>query len=234
MIMLDPGHGGADPGAVGRAGTKEKNITLAVSHIVKVILTARAGVELTRQSDIDISLDARCMAANKAGAVCFVSIHCNAGGPTSKGIEVYSSRGNTKADGLATKIITRMERELPEMTFRKDFSDGDPDKEAGFYVLKNTSMPAVLVELPFISNPEEEKLLNSVEFQVKVGRAIGNGILEFLGLDAVPPPLSLVVGGKDIPCEEKGGKVWGPVREIAEALGGKVGWDGELRRVTVD
>ena len=186
----DPGHGGRDPGAVGPSGTKEANVTLAVTRKVAAYLSPVVAFNFTRNSDIALGtnlnadLAARVSIANKEDADVFVSIHCNSAADASAhGAEIYTTPGETKADPLATSILSRMEAALPELKFRKDLADGDPDKEAGFYVIKHTDMPAVLVELAFISNPAEEALLQSEDFQDRAAKAIAQGVCDYLGVE---------------------------------------------------
>ena len=140
-------------------------------------------VTLTRDSDIDVALTARADMANAWRADAFVSIHCNAA--TSRdahGFEVFTSPGQDRSDILAEEIIKAVAVALPTLRIRRDMSDGDSDKEARFAVLTRTRVPAVLVELAFISNPAEERLLNNPDFQSSMARAIATGILRFLGV----------------------------------------------------
>ena len=197
LICIDPGHGNYDSGAVGPSGTKEKDITLAVGLKTGALLQAAGmSVVYTRTSDqvpwpadVNKDLAKRCQIANDAGADVFVSIHCNSAvNVTAKGNETYTFPGQGNADALANCIHARIKAAFPELTYREDWSDGDPDKEASFYVLKYTKMPAVLSELAFISNPVEEKMLASEEFQDKAALAIARGIGDYLGV-AIPEPV---------------------------------------------
>jgi len=193
---IDPGHG-QDPGAIGPGKTHEADVNLVVSKLVGGYLKdAGFDIGYTRETDVRLGttlnadLSARAAIANEAGADFFISIHCNsAADPSAHGIEVYTTRGNTKADALATSVISSLEAALPELTFRKDMSDGDPDKEANFAVLAQTKMPAILVEMAFMSNPAEEKLLTNPEFQKRVARAIADGVLNYYGI-AIPVPVA--------------------------------------------
>ena len=153
-------------------------------------------ISYTRTTDVRLGatlnadLSARAGKATEAKADFFISIHCNSAVDRSAhGLEVYTARGNTRADALATSVISSLEVALPELTARKDMSDGDPDKEANFAVLTQTKMPAILVEIAFISNPTEEKLLTSPEFQKRVARAIADGVLNYYGI-AIPVPVA--------------------------------------------
>jgi N-acetylmuramoyl-L-alanine amidase len=184
-FCIDPGHGGYDPGAVGPTGLKEKDVTLAVSKLlVQRLRAAGQGVILTREGDAgDSDLWKRCQIANDYGTDVFISIHANAAAnPAGKGMEIYTTKGQTDADPIAESIADSMIAAFPGMVFRADLSDGDKDKEANFYVLVNTTAPAVLVELAFISNPTEESLLRSPDYQDKAADAIFQGLAKMYGL----------------------------------------------------
>lgn len=193
-IVIDPGHGGRDPGAIGPTGLQEKVVNLAVAKLVAEILAPVAEVKLTRDTDIALGatlkadLLARVKVAEDWEADLVICIHCNSSASSAAhGGEVYTSPGQTQADILATCIIRAMEAALPEVTIRKDFSDGDSDKEAAFMVLMETNMPAVLPELAFISNPTEEDLLENPTFQVRAARAIAEGTAAYLGMQLPAP-----------------------------------------------
>lgn len=245
-IVEDPGHGGRDPGAIGPAGVQEKMITLAVARKVAEILRPVADVRLTREDDrvlgasIITDLQVRADMANSWGADVFVSIHCNSAADRSAhGCEVYTSPGQTSADALAESIIKSMEAALPELTLRKDLADGDSDKEAAFAVLMWTKMPAVLIELGFISNPSEEALLENPAFQGRAARAIAEGIAKYLGVKLpVPAPpdpnaVKIVVAGQVLDGKLIDGSTWAPVRSLANALGKKIYWNGATMTVTI-
>lgn len=193
-LMEDPGHGGRDPGAIGPNGLQEKTVNLAVAKKLSEYLSSAFEVKLTRDTDIHLGatqkadLQARTDKANSWKADAFVSIHCNSSeNKAAHGCEVYTTRGNTAADALAESIIKALEAEFSaEMFFRKDYSDGDADKEAGFAVLTQTNMPAVLVELAFISNPLEEALLGKVDYQARAAKAIALGIANYFGVKLSP------------------------------------------------
>lgn len=229
-VCIDPGHGGYDSGAVGPTGLKEKDVTLPVGLKVGEYLQA-AGVIVvyTRTSDqvpwpaeINKDLAARCKIANDEKVDIFVSIHCNsAAGVTAKGNEIYTYPGQGNADALANCIQARMKAAFPGLTYREDWSDGDTDKEARFYVLRNTQMPAVLSELAFISNPIEEKMLASPEFQDKAALAIAQGIGDYLGI-TIPTPVkqddSLTVA---VEVLQDAGIIGSPWYWVANAVPGK-------------
>lgn len=188
-VVLDPGHGKYDSGAVGPTGLKEKNISLAVALKVGNILN-KNGVETvyTRTTD-DIAytdnhdnqlknLQLRCDIANKANPNCFVSIHANSfESPTARGIETFYFSGSASGEKLAKAVQT----ELIKETGKVDRNI----KTAGFYVLKHVEATAILVETSFISNPEEEKLLASEVYQNKLAKAISMGIFKNLGISNI-------------------------------------------------
>ncbi len=185
-ICIDPGHGGSQPGAVGYAGTLEKDITLAVSLKLRDILTTKGlNVVMTRETDRDVStrlnqneLEARCDVANNAKADYFVSVHCNASeNETAHGTETWYSDKDSKSQVLANCIQTELVKQIK----RADRGV----KRGNYYVTNMTKMPAVLVELAFISNPEEEKLLKDPAFQYRCAIGIANGVLKMVGKDPI-------------------------------------------------
>lgn len=120
----------------------------------------------------DVSLQERCRRANQYqqmynNCVLF-SIHGNAGGGT--GWECYTSRGTTKADDIATLLYQEAEKEFPGWKIRKDYTDGDADKEANFYILRHTICPAVLTENFFMDNEKDCKLMLSEEGRERIAK----------------------------------------------------------------
>lgn len=179
-IFINPGHapgGYPDPGAVGPSGLRESDVAVEVGAMVSVYLRSAGSEVIVHQSD---SLPDICHRANAWGADAVVSIHCNAfSAPSATGMEIWTSRGQTRADSLATYIMAQMAGEFPTLPIRGDWSDGDVDKEAGLYVLNNTYAPAVLVELAFISNPDEEAILASHEGKRMFAAAIARGVTDW-------------------------------------------------------
>ena len=175
LIVIDPGHGGSDPGSA-RHGVTEATLTLDMSKRLRDILTARGWqVRLTHDADVDVyapndsahdELQARDDVANNAGARMFVSIHVNAfinSGPV--GTTVYISKPSDVALGRA------IEREVA--------SDGTKDDgviKAHYYVTFHALMPAVLIETAFISNPDDFALLTSPAWRQKIALEIADGI----------------------------------------------------------
>ena len=222
-IVIDPGHGGQDPGAVGLTGVREKDVTLVVSlKLADILQSAGAEVRLTREDDSEPSLAGRVAISNAFGSAVFISLHANAfSNPAAEGLEVWTSRGQTESDPLAESIANALQAAFPDMVFRSDISDGDQDKESNFYVLRWTDAPAVLVEMGFITNPTEEELLASADYQARVARAIAEGLAGHLGLTL----LALV--GQDATTEAVGilqaaGVIGSPDYWLQNARPGKV------------
>lgn len=179
-VFINPGHapnGNPDPGAVGPSGLRESDVAADVGAMVADYLRAAGCEVMIYQSD---SLQGICDQANAWGADVVASIHCNSfSAPTATGMEIWTSRGQTKADKLATLIMSQMAGDFPTLPVRGDWSDGDVDKETGLYVLIHTEAPAVLVELAFISNPAEEAILASYEGKRRFAAAIARGVTDF-------------------------------------------------------
>jgi N-acetylmuramoyl-L-alanine amidase len=177
-ICLDPGHGGTDSGAVGPTDLRESQAALQIAKYVRRgFLDSGCEVFCTRLEDKFVSLPGRCEIGNTAFADLFLSIHCNAfSNPMAHGGEVWTSVGLTPADAIAQRIFESMAESFPKLQMRYDKTDGDDDKEAGFVVLKNTRMPAVLIEVAFISNPIEEEWLRDVGWKMRMAGAIVSGV----------------------------------------------------------
>lgn len=170
-ICIDAGHGGSDPGATN--GTyKEKHAALGIALELGLALL-RGGYEVyfTRTNDIFVSLADRCTISNLADVDLFVSVHLNSTtNANASGIETYVYRNaSTTARNVADKVQNR----LIEATGAKDRGV----KESGFYVLKNTKAPAILIETGFISSTECKKLFLP-DYQRIMAQAIYNGIKE--------------------------------------------------------
>lgn len=173
IVVVDPGHGGPDPGAVGIGGIQEKDIVLDVSLQLASILQQQ-GVQsvLTRQTDIDLDLQPRVDLAERVNATLFVSIHANAidmSRPDVNGLETYYYDSGA---GLAQSIHAS----VLEAT-------GIPDRRvrtARFYVLRRTSMPSVLVELGFVTGQEDVARLNDPRHRTLLAQAIARGILRYI------------------------------------------------------
>lgn len=180
-ICIDPGHGGGDPGALGPTGTKEKDNTLAISLLLRDRLEKNGGVvTLTRDCDKDVSyqdatadeeLGARVDIANDSGADIFISIHNDAFTNTTAAGTTTFHYGDAESGRLAGHVQKCLIDELGTRDRGSRF--------ASFYVIRYTDMPAILVEVAFISNPEEELLLASVDGRYKAAESIFQGIVKY-------------------------------------------------------
>lgn len=174
-VMIDPGHGGKDPGAVSKIhNIKEKDVNLSVAKYLE--LEALRGDYLfethtTRTGDSYRSLPNRCWQSEYWHVNAFLSIHCNARplrGKEGIEIEVYHAVGSIPGSEFANITLGLLLSEVEKKT--KVISRGV--KERGFYVLKHTSMPAILVELGFLSDPEEAVILADKKNQRIMAKAM--------------------------------------------------------------
>lgn len=185
-IFINPGHGGTDPGACGN-GLKERDVVLKIGKRVENYLRAVGYDVKLFQYD---GLGEICNAANDYGADLFVSIHCNAANGKARGTETYCFYGSTNGRKLATAI----QRQLIDSIDTVDRGV----KEAGFYVLSGTNMPAALVETAFIDNPQDAALL--VEHEDDFARAIARGISDYFATDK---PLPDVIDAPHYPTPDR-------------------------------
>jgi N-acetylmuramoyl-L-alanine amidase len=175
VVVIDPGHGGRDPGAIGIGGIRESTIVLDISRQV-VSLLKQQGVEavLTRSGDEEIDLEPRVRFAERANADIFVSIHANAFDARRtdvNGIETFYYSGGS-GQPLARAVQNSLVREL-----------GARDrgvKTANFYVIRYTSMPAILVEAGFLTGSEDSAILASAAGRSRIANAIARGVLQYL------------------------------------------------------
>ena len=178
-VVIDPGHGGPDSGAIGPAGLQESDVALRIGRLLQQELE-RQGVRavLTRTDDRPVRLEDRPDIARREGGIVFVSIHANATASSlRRGTETYYATPDSAA--LAAMIHSEVVRAL-----------GEPDRGirvADFYVLVNTPMPAVLIETAFISNPGEERLLRDPAVQRRIADAIARAIVRFLAARTEAP-----------------------------------------------
>lgn len=181
VICIDPGHGGTDVGAIGKI-SQEKNITLAISKKIADLLNdAGAKVIMTRTTDVDVyapydaaaeELQARCNIANAAKADAFVSVHIDSfSSADARGVTAYYN-SKTPHDYSLAKYIHNQNMQATEFPDRGT-------RTANFYVLLHTNMPAVLLELGFISNPTEERALNSEKQQQNFAESIVKGLADY-------------------------------------------------------
>lgn len=241
-LCLDPGHGGYDPGAVGPTGLKEKDVTLAVALEAGALLgNSPIEVIFTRTSDQvpwpaekNRDLAMRSDIANRAAADLFASIHCNSTvGPGANGVETYYFQGSSNGAKAAGIIQTRLVQTLK-------LRDRGV-KTADFYVLRKTTMPAVLIELAFISNPQEEQFLAQPDFKLRAARAIAQASADYFGVpfpgeELLPAKPRLVIDGRlttNVPFYVMGGRTFIELRSFMAEIGGKVDWDEETRTIIV-
>ncbi len=213
-VVLDPGHGGKDPGCVGKNGTLEKDVVLIISRLLKTLLE-KDGLEviLTRGSDIFLPVENRTVIANQKQADLFISIHANATRNRKlSGVETFylnfsqdpsiiatAARENatsTKNIGKMKDIIEKIiqNTKIPESkelakdiqnnlvrSLSKKYSNINSlgVKGGPFWVLIGAEVPSVLVEISFLSNPTEEKRLQSTQYRQRIAQGIYEGIIAY-------------------------------------------------------
>ncbi|MFH7245393.1 MAG: DUF3747 domain-containing protein [Spirulina sp.] len=174
LVVIDPGHGGRDPGAVGIGGLQEKQINTTVSNRVRQRLQeAGLTVLMTRDGDQWVDLDARAQFANRAGADVFVSIHANA-----------ISMSRPEVNGLETYYLAsgeRLARSIHNSVLRNTDMRDRGVRQARFYVLRHTAMPAVLVETGFVTGAEDAARFRDPTAVNQIADGIARGILDYLG-----------------------------------------------------
>ncbi len=189
-IVIDPGHGGLDSGAVSENGVEEKNINLAVSLFLRDIAKENGiNVIMTRTEDISLhttesskirvqkrsDLEVRKKLLNETGAAAFISVHTNKFEQSKyKGSQVF----------YANNDKSRLLGELIQKSLIEGMADGNTRAAktvpAGAYIYKGTKESAVIVECGFLSNPEEEALLQQEEYQKRIAACIWDGIKKYL------------------------------------------------------
>jgi N-acetylmuramoyl-L-alanine amidase len=218
LVMLDPGHGGKDPGAIGVSGTYEKQVALATALELKRQLEAggRYRVELTRTKDVFIPLDGRVERAQQRNAALFVSMHADALSDHSvRGASVYTlaqtasdaqtaalARTENSADrfsdqpwqGASPEVsqilasLVRQETRVGSVRIARNLVGSldqdlpmlqNPDRHAGFVVLKAADIPSVLVEMGFMSNSQDEAALRRVDHRQRVAQAMHRAVDAF-------------------------------------------------------
>lgn len=175
VIVIDPGHGGRQSGAVSVTGAYEKDFNLAVGLKVKALLEQHGNIQtvITRQDDTELSLQQRVDIAKLNQANLFVSIHGNKfTTPVPNGIETLYTRKESKS------LAETLHKHVLPVTGLKDRGV----KVASLHVTRETSMPAVLLELGFLSNPTDEALMLTALYQDQCAQAIVDGILDYLKL----------------------------------------------------
>ena len=218
LVMLDPGHGGPDPGAIGVSGVQEKEITLEVARKVRRMLelTGRYKVMLTRDEDVYVPLRKRYQLAEAAGAELFISLHADINSnPRLRGTSIYTLSENAsdreaaalaakenrsdaiagidlsnQSDAVASFLIELRQRQtmnesalFSESLIQEVASSSkllrNTHRFAGFAVLKSPDVPSVLMELGYLSNRQDEKVLTDPRHQEKMARSILRATDEF-------------------------------------------------------
>ncbi|HEY6820383.1 MAG TPA: N-acetylmuramoyl-L-alanine amidase [Burkholderiales bacterium] len=238
-IVIDPGHGGEDPGARGRHGSREKDITLTIARRLKSLIDVEPEMRamLTRDGDFYLPLDVRVEKARKVKADLFVSIHADAFiRPNARGSSVFAL-SERRATSEAARLLAKRENESDliggvnlrgkddyvkrtildlSQTATIDYSmrlgnsvlrqlgsvntlHKGQVEQASFAVLKSPTIPSILVETAFISNPEEEKRLNDEAYQDKLARAILAGIRDYFAKHPPRPQSPLALQSTFVP-----------------------------------
>lgn len=194
-ILIDNGHGIDTPGKQSPDGFfREYAYTrFLASNIQERLLALNLDARLLVPELEDISLKERCRRVN---AICkefgndqvfLISLHVNAAGNgrewlNARGWSCYTTRGNTKADSLASCMYGAANEHLPGQRLRTDYTDGDPDIESNFYILRHTSCPAVLTENLFMDNREDVAFLESDEGAQAIVNLHVDGILQYINI----------------------------------------------------
>jgi N-acetylmuramoyl-L-alanine amidase len=199
IIALDPGHGGDDLGAVGQQGLEEKQLVLDVALRLGVLLKSQLGAKViyTRRDDRPVPLEQRATAANQAGANLLISIHANGSNdPSAHGVETYSldaaaanrearlaqpaSPGRhalSSAERLReSRLFAQRVQESLYTGLRSDHVQNRGVRSAPLAVLREAQMPAILVEISFLSSPQEEHRLLTDEYRQQIAEALLSGI----------------------------------------------------------
>jgi N-acetylmuramoyl-L-alanine amidase len=196
LVVLDPGHGGHEPGSISPNKIYEKNVTLDIANRVRKLLEAKGiHVRMTRTGDTYPTLETRTTMAYKLGADLFVSIHANAAGSASaNGVETFitaaagydssnyygqagdkQSQRNNTYDPLNAVLGFSIHSNVVKMSKRSDRGL----RRARYSVIKKATCPSALVECGFLTNPDEESLLNSSSYRETVARGIANGVIGY-------------------------------------------------------
>jgi len=195
-VIVDPGHGGSDEGASGH-NLKEKIVTMELAHRVVAKLNALGFTAiLTREGDEFVSLPERVAIANAVPGAVFISLHCNfSDNPAAHGVEIY--RCEAKSEGTNIRVTmssgnaeaisdveSRLAQALGDSVMERLHCESRGLKIANFYVVRNVSFPAVLVECGFLSNAEDAKQLADEGYREKLAQALAGGIAAYRSLMA--------------------------------------------------
>lgn len=174
LIIIDPGHGGNDNGAVW-GFMEEDDTNLSIAYLLRCELRQRGCfVDMTRECDVQVKLSKRAFLANSIGAALFISIHCDAfHHESAQGMSVHVCPNCSKQSReIANNINSSLIKNFPGHKNRGV-------RESNFHVLRTTNMPAVLIECEFLSNPKTRKFLKEPENQLALARAIADPLSVF-------------------------------------------------------
>jgi len=208
IVIIDPGHGGSDPGACSKSGIKEKDIVLGISRMLAESINRTKGFKaiLTREGDYNVDLGKRIEIARSHGGDCFVSIHLNAFHHSrADGSEIYF----LSIDGATDKNAQRV---AEKENFFFELGNKRGVKQANFVVLRSIAMPSILVEAGFLSNSRDVKFLRKKNIQQEIASSIAGGVISFL--ESIP--FANANNGKTGYIEhvvKKGETLWGIARE---------------------
>jgi len=180
-IMLDPGHGGKDPGAIGPDRLIESSIVLDIGRLWKRCVIQGDYLYyayLTRFSDRYLTLPARCKLANDRKVDLFISLHCNSfRNSKPEGVELWFKKGCQNSVSLAAELYLSLLGTMPGIVGRGAKSSADAP-QGGLYVLENVEMPAALIEFEFLSNPQH--FVSDIEDQRCVVKGLAETVENFL------------------------------------------------------
>ena len=178
-LVIDLGHGGSDPGAIGQDGTHEADIVLAIGKEIEILLKGyKVDYKFTRLTNKSVSLLERCRIANGFNADYFVSIHINSASDKSvRGVEVFKySNSNGKINKFCDDVCRDISKQL-------SIRNRGPKIGNQLYVVKNTKMPAALIEVDFISNKDCERDLNDLNNIKQLSKIIFDRLIDMVGLE---------------------------------------------------
>ena len=187
VVVVDPGHGGNDPGKVGTGGVEEKGINLSIAGRLKSLLELNdITVVMTRETDEGLydssasnkkadDLKKRVKLIEESGASVAVSIHQNSYTDAScRGAQTFYYTDSSEGEELARILLEQLKAVLNDGNHRTE------KENDSYYMLKKSTIPTVIVECGFLSNPDEKEMLLSEEYQEKIAWALHLGILEYL------------------------------------------------------
>ena len=175
-IVIDPGHGGRDPGATGKTGTREKDVALDTSlYLANILRELGAQVVLTRETDVYLTLQERVSIASRAGGDIFISVHANAHYNTfASGTETFYYPQNSTSS-QSYHLASCVQKELVDLLQLPDKGV----KSGNFHVIRETPIPSILVELAFLSNAVDEALLKHEPLLEEATRSMAAGIVRY-------------------------------------------------------